>query len=161
MSSSSSYYHNEHCFRAPQHQEIYQKYIHKNGVTLEKQFDLQEVQYPEITEQISLRGWRRLSKPRTKISKDLVHEFYANAVRTEEELASGEDYPYTSFVRGKEVDFSAAKIREVLRIRFITQGAEIDFKRRQMEDQRLDEVIRDICIPGARWKMTNLLIQFN
>ncbi|MED6113644.1 hypothetical protein PIB30_072779 [Stylosanthes scabra] len=155
MSSSSSYYHNEHCFKAPHHQEIYQKYIHKKVVTPEKQFDLQEGQYPEIAEQISLRGWRRLNKPRTKISKELVHEFYANAVKTEEELASGEDYPYTSFVRGKEVDFSAAKIREVLRIRHMTQVAETDFKTRQMEDQRLDEVIRDMCMPGARWKMSS------
>ncbi|MED6174558.1 hypothetical protein PIB30_070174 [Stylosanthes scabra] len=114
MSSSSSYYHNEHLFRAPHHQEIYQKYIHKKGVTLEKGFELQEGQYPEIGKQISLRGWRRLSKPRTKISKDLVHEFYSNAMRTEEELASGEDYPYTSFVREKEVNFSTPKIREDL-----------------------------------------------
>ncbi|MED6116267.1 hypothetical protein PIB30_098512 [Stylosanthes scabra] len=118
MSSSSSYYLNEHCFRAPHHQEIYQKYIHKKGVTPEKQFDLQEV-------------------------------------RTEEELASGEDYPYTSYVRGKEVDFSVAKIREVLRIRHMTLGAEIDFKTRKMEDQRSDDVIREICMPGARWKMSS------
>ncbi|MED6212738.1 hypothetical protein PIB30_086465 [Stylosanthes scabra] len=120
--------------RAQHHQDIYQQYIHKKGVTPEKQFDLQEGQYPEIAEQISLRGWKRLSKPRTKISKALVHEFYANAVRTEEELASGEDYPYTSFIRG---------------------GAETDFKKRQMEDQRSKEVIRDICMPGERWKMSS------
>ncbi|MED6188268.1 hypothetical protein PIB30_084316 [Stylosanthes scabra] len=155
MSSSSSYYHNEHCFRAPHHQEIYQKYIHKKRVTPEKTFALQEGQYPEIGEQISLRGWRRLSKPRTKISKDLVHEFYSNAVRMEEELASGEDYPYTSYVRGKEVDFSAAKIREVLRIRHMTLGAETDFKTRQFEDHRLDDVISEICMLGARWKMSS------
>ncbi|MED6139391.1 hypothetical protein PIB30_083420 [Stylosanthes scabra] len=104
------------------------------GVTPEKAFDLQEGQYPEIAQQISLRGWRRLSKPSTKISKDLVHEFYSNAMKTKEELASGEDYPYTSFVRGKEVDFSAAKIREVLRIRNMNLGAEIDFKTSQVED---------------------------
>ncbi|MED6164819.1 hypothetical protein PIB30_093848 [Stylosanthes scabra] len=102
MSSSSSYYHDQHLFRAPHHQEIYKKYIHKKGVTPEKSFELQEGQYPEVGEQIRLRGWRRLSKPRTKISKELVLEFYTNAVRTEEELASGEDYPYTSFVRGTE-----------------------------------------------------------
>ncbi|MED6163072.1 hypothetical protein PIB30_076444 [Stylosanthes scabra] len=114
-----------------------------------------EGQYPEIAEQIGLRGWKRLSKPRTKISKALVHEFYVNAIRTKEELANGEDYPYTSYVRGEEVDFSAAKIREVLRIRFMTPGAETDFKTRQMKDQRLEEVIRDICIPGARWKMSS------
>ncbi|MED6152072.1 hypothetical protein PIB30_088497 [Stylosanthes scabra] len=124
MSSSSSYYHNEHLFRAPHHQDIYQKYIHRKGVTPEKGFELQEGQYPKI-------------------------------VRTEEELASGEDYPYTSFVRGKEVDFSAAKIREVLRIKHMTLGAETDFKTRQFEDQRLDDVIREICMPGAQWKMSS------
>ncbi|MED6198274.1 hypothetical protein PIB30_064591 [Stylosanthes scabra] len=150
MSFSSSYYHNEHLFRASHHQEIYQKYIHRKGVTPEKSFELQEGQYPEIGEQIRLRGWKRLSKPRTKISKDLVLEFYTNAVRTEEELASGEDYPYTSFFRGKEVDFSAVKIREVLRIKHMTLGVETDFKTRQYEDQRLDEVIKDICMPGAQ-----------
>ncbi|MED6140604.1 hypothetical protein PIB30_094840, partial [Stylosanthes scabra] len=155
MASSSTYQYNHHLFKAPHHQEIYQKYIHKKGVTPEKSFDLQEGQYPEIGEQIQLRGWRRLSKPRTKISKDMVLEFYTNAVRTEEELASGEDYPYISFVRGIEVDFSAAKIREVLRIRHMTLGAETDFKTRQYEDQRLDEVIRDICMPGAQWKMSS------
>ncbi|MED6226843.1 hypothetical protein PIB30_107696, partial [Stylosanthes scabra] len=52
------------------------------------------------------------------------------------------------------MDFSAAKIREVLKIRFLTPGAKTDFKTRQMEDQRLDEVIRDICMLGARWKMS-------
>ncbi|MED6211122.1 hypothetical protein PIB30_070513 [Stylosanthes scabra] len=153
MASSSTNHYDQHLFRAPHHQEIYQKYIHKKGVTPEKSFDLQEGQYPEVGEQIQLRGWGRLSKLRTKISKDLVLEFYTNAVRTEEELASGEDYPYRSFVRGTEVDFSAAKIREVLRIRHMTLGVETDFKIRQYEDQRLDEVIRDICMPGAQWKM--------
>ncbi|MED6127154.1 hypothetical protein PIB30_085388 [Stylosanthes scabra] len=136
MSSLSSYYHKEHLFRAPHHQEIYQKYIHRKGVTPEKGFELQEGQYPEIGEQISLRGWRRLSKPRTKISKDLVHEFYSNAVRTEEELASGEDYPYTSLIS-------------------LQGSAETDFKTRQFEDQRLDDVIREICMPGAQWKMSS------
>ncbi|MED6112976.1 hypothetical protein PIB30_066725 [Stylosanthes scabra] len=48
MSSSSSYYHDQHFFWAPHHQEIYQKYIHKKGVTLEKSFELREGQYPEM-----------------------------------------------------------------------------------------------------------------
>ncbi|MED6113496.1 hypothetical protein PIB30_071329 [Stylosanthes scabra] len=30
-----------------------------------------------------------------------------------------------------------------------------DFKTRQYEDQRLDEVISDICMPGAQWKMSS------
>ncbi|MED6186557.1 hypothetical protein PIB30_067864 [Stylosanthes scabra] len=131
------------------------QYIHKKGVTLEKHFELQEGQYPKLLEHIGMRGWRRLSKPITKISKALIQEFYANAVRIEAEIAWGEDYPYMSYVRGVPVDFSAAKIREVLKIHFLTPGAETDFKTRQMEDQRLDEVIRDICVPGTRWKMSS------
>ncbi|MED6114263.1 hypothetical protein PIB30_078653 [Stylosanthes scabra] len=150
-------------FQGPSSLRNIPKYIHKKGVTPEKSFDLQEGQYPEVGEQIQLQGWRRLRKPRMKISKDLVLEFYTNEVRTEEELASGEDYPYTNFVRGTEVDFFAAKIKEVLRIRHTTLGAETDFKTRQYEDQRLDEVIREICMPGAQWKMSSShpLTQFN
>ncbi|MED6223826.1 hypothetical protein PIB30_077888 [Stylosanthes scabra] len=154
MASSSSDFHDDHCFRSQFHQDLFQQYIHKKGVTPEKHFELREGQYPEILEQIGMRGWRRLSKPRTKISKVLIQEFYANAVRTEAEIAGGEDYPYMSYVRGVPMDFSTAKIREVLKIRFLTPGAETDFKTRQMEDQRLDEVIRDICMPGLRWKMS-------
>ncbi|MED6152476.1 hypothetical protein PIB30_092500, partial [Stylosanthes scabra] len=37
----------------------------------------------------------------------------------------------------------------------MTLGVETDFKTRQYEDQRLDEVIRDICMPGAQWKMSS------
>ncbi|MED6152567.1 hypothetical protein PIB30_093247 [Stylosanthes scabra] len=123
-------------------------YIHKKGVTPKKYFELQEGQYRELLEQIGIRGWRRLSKPRTKISKVLIQEFYANVVRTEAEKAGGEEYPYMSYVRGVPVDFSAAKIREVLKIRFLTPGAETDFKTRQMEDQNLDE--RQDLTPLAR-----------
>ncbi|MED6210433.1 hypothetical protein PIB30_064097 [Stylosanthes scabra] len=152
MSSSSSYYHDQHLFRAPHHQEIYQKYIQQKRVTPEKSFELQEGQYPEVDEQIRLRGWRRLNKPMTKISKDLVLEFYTNGVRTEEELASGEDYPYTSFVRGTEVEFCAAKIREVLRIKHMILDAEIDFKTRKYEDQRLDE---EAGVPMGEFRNTD------
>ncbi|MED6152032.1 hypothetical protein PIB30_088059 [Stylosanthes scabra] len=53
-----------------------------------------------------------------------------------------------SYVRGVPVDFSAAKIREVRKIHFLTPGAETNFKRRQMEDQRLDE--RQDLTPLAR-----------
>ncbi|MED6200207.1 hypothetical protein PIB30_082840 [Stylosanthes scabra] len=74
---------------------------------------------------------------------------------TKEEIASGEAYPYNSYVRGVTIDFSAANIREILRIRDNTPGAKTDFNTRQREDQRLDEVIRHICVPGARWKMSS------
>ncbi|MED6221413.1 hypothetical protein PIB30_054366 [Stylosanthes scabra] len=138
--SFSSDMHDAHCFRSQFHKDLFKEH---------------EEQYPEIQEQIANRGWRRLSKPRTKISKVLIQEFYANAVRTKEEIASKEAYPYQSYVRGVAVDFSAEKIKQVLRIRDNTPGAQTTFDTRQRDDQRLDEVIREICVPGARWKMSS------
>ncbi|MED6175627.1 hypothetical protein PIB30_080174, partial [Stylosanthes scabra] len=155
MASSSTESYDALCFRSQFHQDLFEEHVASNSVTPETSFDLQEDEYPEIQEQIAKRGWRRLSKPRTKISKVLIQEFYANAVRTKEEIASGEAYPYNSYVRGVTIDFSTANIREILRIRDNTPGAETNFNTRQREDQRLDKVIRDICVPGARWKMSS------
>ncbi|MED6140523.1 hypothetical protein PIB30_094046 [Stylosanthes scabra] len=153
--SSSSDMNDVHCFKSQFHQDLFEEHVASKSVMPGTSFDLQEDEYQEIQEQIAKRGWRRLSKSRTKISKVLIQEFYANAVRTKEEIASGEAYPYNSYVRGVTIDFSAATIREILRIHDNTVGAKTDFNTRQREDQRLDEVIRDICIPGARWKMSS------
>ncbi|MED6163678.1 hypothetical protein PIB30_082317, partial [Stylosanthes scabra] len=75
--------------------------------------------------------------------------------RTEKEIAEAEAHPYKSCVKGVEIDFSAENIRQILRIIDHTPGAESDFDKHQREDQRLDEVIREICVPGARWKMSS------
>ncbi|MED6112964.1 hypothetical protein PIB30_066608 [Stylosanthes scabra] len=154
MASSSSDILDAHWFRTQYHQDLFKEHLAKKSVTPETCFELQEDEYPEIQEEIAKRDWRRLSKPRTKISKVLIQEFYANVVRTKE-VASGENYPYQSYVRGVTIDFSATNIRDTLRIRHLTPRAQTDFKTRQREDQRLDEVIRDICVPGARWKMSS------
>ncbi|MED6200877.1 hypothetical protein PIB30_089566 [Stylosanthes scabra] len=106
-------------------------------------------------EQIALTGWRRLAAPHTSISKLLVHEFYANAVVSDEEATGRDALPYKSFVRGKEVDFSPSNIRRVMRLKRETVGAETDYNTRKAIDQRLDEVLRDFCIPGATWKMSS------
>ncbi|MED6213146.1 hypothetical protein PIB30_090405 [Stylosanthes scabra] len=153
--SSSSDMHDAHCFRSQFHQDLFEEHVASKSVTPEISFDLQEDQYPEIQEQIANRGWRRLSKPRTKISKVLIQYFYANAVRTKEEIASKEVYPYQSYVKGVAVDFSAEKIKQVLRIKDNSPGAQTTFDTRQRDDQRLDEGIREICVPGARWKMSS------
>ncbi|MED6208425.1 hypothetical protein PIB30_044925 [Stylosanthes scabra] len=68
-------------------------------------------------EQIALRGWRRLAAPKQEISIDLIHEFYANAVVTEEEMEEHGGYTFRSFVRGVPVDFSLENIRTVMRFR--------------------------------------------
>ncbi|MED6152956.1 hypothetical protein PIB30_096931 [Stylosanthes scabra] len=66
-----------------------------------------------------------------------------------------EELPYKSFVRGVKVDFSLSNIRRVMRFKRETAGAETDYKTRQAMDQRLDEVLADLCIPGATWKLSS------
>ncbi|MED6137224.1 hypothetical protein PIB30_063073 [Stylosanthes scabra] len=55
-------------------------------------------------------------------SKLLVQEFYANAAVSDEEAAGQEELPYTSFIRGKEIDFSPNNIRRVMRLKRETVG---------------------------------------
>ncbi|MED6154356.1 hypothetical protein PIB30_111660, partial [Stylosanthes scabra] len=79
--------------------------------------DLDEDEYPEVKKQISLRGWRRLLAPKQEISIDLIHEFYANAVVTEEEMEEARGHTFRSFIRGAPVDFSPGNIQTVMRFR--------------------------------------------
>ncbi|MED6173587.1 hypothetical protein PIB30_060984 [Stylosanthes scabra] len=60
-----------------------------------------------------------------------------------------------SFVRGIKVDFSPDNIRRVMRFKSATTGAEMDYKTHQAIDQRLNEVLADLCIPGATWKLSS------
>ncbi|MED6139496.1 hypothetical protein PIB30_084396 [Stylosanthes scabra] len=155
MASSSSTFNmlDEHCFRTMFNQNLYEELVSKKKITPEVTFDLEDDEYPSIKEQIALRGWRTLASPRTKVSKWMIQEFYANAVQYEEEMEQANHYPYKSYVRGVEVDFSLENIRRVLRFKEQTPGAETDYTTRLNSDQRLDEVLQDLCIPGATWKL--------
>ncbi|MED6140182.1 hypothetical protein PIB30_090720 [Stylosanthes scabra] len=111
-------------------------------------------EYPEIREQIVLRGWRRLAAPKPEISETLIHEFYANAIITEEEMEEHGGHSYKSFVRGVPVNFSPEKIRSVMRFKAAIEGARTDFETRNAHDQQLDNVLADLCMPGATWKLS-------
>ncbi|MED6224570.1 hypothetical protein PIB30_085371 [Stylosanthes scabra] len=157
MASSSSTFNmlDEHCFRTMFNQNLYEELVSKKKITPEVTFDLEDDEYPSIKEQITLRGWRRLASPRTKVSKWMIQEFYANAVQSEEEMEQADQHPYKSYVRGVEVDFSPENIRRVLRFKKQTPGVETDYSTRLNSDQRLDEVLQDLCIPGATWKLSS------
>ncbi|MED6190001.1 hypothetical protein PIB30_101510, partial [Stylosanthes scabra] len=143
-----------HRFRKAHNEQLFYSYARRRKVISEVGFNLEEDEYPEIMEQIALRGWRRLAAPRTDISKLLVQEFYANATVSDEEAIVQEELLYKSFVRGKEVDFSPNNIRRVMRFKRETADAQTDYKTRQALNQRLDEVLADLCISGATWKLS-------
>ncbi|MED6138497.1 hypothetical protein PIB30_074774 [Stylosanthes scabra] len=145
----------DHRFMKEFNQTLFESHERRKKVIPEVGFNLNDDEYPQIKEQIALRGWRRLAAPMTGISKLLVQEFYANAAVLDEEVANAEQLPYKSFVRGIEVDFSPKNIRRVMRFKEETLGAETDYKTRQATDQRLDEVLADLCIPGATWRLSS------
>ncbi|MED6124872.1 hypothetical protein PIB30_063067 [Stylosanthes scabra] len=144
-----------HRFRKAHNEQLFDSYATRRKVIPEVGFNLEDDEYPEIMEQIALRGWRRLATPRMDISKLLVQEFYANAAVSDEEAAVQEELPYKSFVRCKEIDFSPNNIRRVMRFKRETASAQTDYKTRQALNQRLDEILVDLCIPGASWKLSS------
>ncbi|MED6150175.1 hypothetical protein PIB30_069854 [Stylosanthes scabra] len=160
MASSSSIANmvDEHCFRTLFNQNLFEEIVCRKKVTPKVSFDLEDDEYLAIREHIALRGWRRLASPRTKISRLLIQEFYGNAVQTEEEMEQAEQHPYKNYVRGVEVDFSPENIRRVLRFKEQTPEAERDDDTCQRTDQRLDEVLSDLCIPGATWKLARAIL---
>ncbi|MED6112396.1 hypothetical protein PIB30_061311 [Stylosanthes scabra] len=83
-------------------------------------------EYPEMRQQIALRGWRRLASPR-EVTKTMIREFFANAARSEDEMDGQQLHPYTSHVRGVEIDFSPATIRRVMRFKEDTPGEENNY----------------------------------
>ncbi|MED6199959.1 hypothetical protein PIB30_080712 [Stylosanthes scabra] len=144
-----------HRFRKEFNQELFNSHSRKRKVIPEVGFNLNEDEYPQIMEQVALRGWRKLAAPRTNMSELLMQEFYANAAVSEEEAAEQDELPYKSFVRGIKVDLSPSNIRRVMRFKSTTEGAETDYNTRKAMDQRLDEVLRNLCIPGATWKLSS------
>ncbi|MED6176575.1 hypothetical protein PIB30_089564 [Stylosanthes scabra] len=153
-SSSSVSVFDNYGFKTAFNEELYNSIVKNKKVIAECCIDLDEDEYPEVKEQISLRGWRRLVAPKQEISIDLIHEFYANAILTEEEMEEAGGHTFSSYVRGKVVDFSPENLRNVMRFRAQVQGAVSDFETRKEHDQQLDQVLADLCIPGVTWKLS-------
>ncbi|MED6149829.1 hypothetical protein PIB30_066341 [Stylosanthes scabra] len=142
-----------HRFRTLLNQKLYEETVYKKEIIAEVGFDLNEDEYPEMRHQIALRGWRRLASPR-EVAKTMIREFFANAARSEVEMDGQQLHPYTSHVRGVEIDFSPATIRRVMRFKEDTPRAENNYDYRQKYDSQLDTVIKELCIEGTTWKMS-------
>ncbi|MED6226179.1 hypothetical protein PIB30_100962, partial [Stylosanthes scabra] len=156
-SSSSVSVFDNYRFKSAFNEELYNSIVKNKKVIAECCIDLDEDEYPEVKEQIVLRGWRRLAAPKQEISIDLIDEFYANAILTEEEMEEAGGHTFRSYVRGKVVDFSPENLRNVMRFRAHVEDVATDFETRKEHDQQLDQVLADLCIPGATWKLSTVI----
>ncbi|MED6163087.1 hypothetical protein PIB30_076522 [Stylosanthes scabra] len=138
-----------HCFQTLLNQCLYHETICKKKIIPEVGFNLTDEEYPEIGEQISKRGWRRLANPRSEIAKAMIREFYANVARTEEQMEGCDTHPYPSYVRGVKIDFSPENTRRVMRFKEETPGAQHNYHHRRPTNEELNEVLRDLCEEGV------------
>ncbi|MED6186010.1 hypothetical protein PIB30_062601 [Stylosanthes scabra] len=142
-----------HCFLTLFNQRLFEETVCRKKIILEVGFNIREGLYPEVREQILRRGWRRLASPRSEVAKTMVREFYANVARTKEQVAGLEQHPYTSYVRGKKIDFSPENIRRVMRFKEETPGAQHNYHHRRPTDEELNLILKELCEEGATWKM--------
>ncbi|MED6226105.1 hypothetical protein PIB30_100217 [Stylosanthes scabra] len=61
--SSSSNTYDAHRFLSLFNQEMFEEFVRSKDIILEKSFGLKDEEYPEIRNQITLRGWKRQANP--------------------------------------------------------------------------------------------------
>ncbi|MED6213550.1 hypothetical protein PIB30_094465 [Stylosanthes scabra] len=62
--------------------------------------------------------------------------------------------PYTSFIRGKEINFSPDAIHRVLNLHTNPLPNVASYHERKNENYlRMNDILRDLCVPGAQWVM--------
>ncbi|MED6149018.1 hypothetical protein PIB30_058499 [Stylosanthes scabra] len=139
-------------FRSEAHQVHFFNMVQHRTPNVEIHFQFHRSEFPNITAEIEKRGWTYLSNPpQGRMGITLLREFYANAKRTRRERAS--DPLYISHVRGKEIDFSPESIKVILQLPDVGVDGPSYEARKSSNDQRLDEVLRDICEDYAQWKL--------
>ncbi|KAL4344661.1 hypothetical protein AHAS_Ahas11G0200700 [Arachis hypogaea] len=115
-------------------------------------FALQPYEYPEIQYQIQRRGWQFLCNLHTEVGQLMIQEFYGNLWITYKDVSRVNERNHRSFVRGRIIDFIPETIRQTLRL---PQNAPTlrCYSERVNRDQQLEQVLADICIPEAQWRL--------
>ena len=140
-------------FISKAHQDHFYDVVAKKKVIPEVPFKLKRNEYPEIRHEIQRRGWEVLTNPIQQVGILMVQEFYANAWITKNHDQSKNPDPknYVTMVRGKYLDFSPENVRLAFNLPYMEENAR-PYRRRVNFDQRLDQVLIDICEEGAQWK---------
>ncbi|KAL4322003.1 hypothetical protein AHAS_Ahas14G0167000 [Arachis hypogaea] len=103
-------------FRSKLHEEHFFEHTIKRTVILEVRFALKSEEYSEIQFQIDRRGWRFLCNPHTEVGQLMVQEFYGNLWITYKDVQGVNEKNFQSYVRGKVIDFSPRRIRQILQL---------------------------------------------
>ncbi|MED6162204.1 hypothetical protein PIB30_068217 [Stylosanthes scabra] len=149
-SSSTVSVFDAHRFHTAHNDQLYESYARRRKVIPEVGFNLENDEYPEIMEQIALRGWRRLVAPRTDISKLLVQEFYANAAVSNEEAAAQEETELQPLARGWQEFIIHSLVPTGNKSEITTSRAILIHTIMQGEDVRAEEIIAENMVTIAQ-----------
>ncbi|MED6171995.1 hypothetical protein PIB30_046006 [Stylosanthes scabra] len=137
-------------FKSPFHQNFFNTYVASKAIIQDATFDLQDVRYPQIIQQIDLRGLKRLNKPKKKINQSIIREFYSNA-RVDPDTESGPRF--LTFVRGVLMNFSYERVKEIMKFKG-PLNTEMSYKTRMIPvNHDPDAIIRDLCVEEAVWEL--------
>ena len=138
-------------FISKSHQDHFYDVVAKKKVIPEVPFMLKKNEYPEIRHEIQRRGWEVLTNPMQQVGILMVQEFYANAwiTKNHDQSVNPDPKNWLTMVRGKYLDFSPENVRLAFNLPMM-QGDEHPYTRRVNFDQRLDQVLIDICEEGAQ-----------
>ena len=133
------------------HQDHFYEVVAKKKVIPEVPFKLKKNEYPEIRLEIQRRGWEVLTNPIQQVRILMVQEFYANAwiTRNHDQSVNPNPKHWLTMVRGKFLDFSPENVRLAFSLPMMEENAR-PYTRRVNFDQRLDQVLMDICVEGAQ-----------
>ena len=133
------------------HQDHFYEVVAKKKVIPEVPFMLKKNEYPEIRHEIQRRGWEVLTNPIQQVRILMVQEFYANAwiTRNHDQSMNPNPKNYLTMVQGKYFDFTPENVRLAFNLSMM-QGDARPYTRRVNFDQRLDQVLMDICVEGAQ-----------
>ncbi|MED6163868.1 hypothetical protein PIB30_084159 [Stylosanthes scabra] len=93
-----------------------------------------------------------MTEPIQAVSYTMMREFYANAWVMESKRHL--PLPYTSMIRGKKIDFSPGEIHKVLNLHNKPLPNVASYHDRKNDnDLRMNNILRDLCVPGAQWVM--------
>ncbi|QHO24029.1 uncharacterized protein DS421_12g368760 [Arachis hypogaea] len=136
------------------HQDHFYEVVAKKKVIPEVPFKLKKSEYPEIQQEIRRRGWEVLSNPIQQVEILMVQEFYANAwiTRNHDQSMNPNPKNWLTMVLGKYLYFSPENVRLSFNLPMMQENAR-PYTRRVNFDQRLDQVLMDICVEGAQWKV--------
>ncbi|MED6136187.1 hypothetical protein PIB30_053717 [Stylosanthes scabra] len=133
-------------FKSLAHEKHYEEMVQFRMLIPEVPFSLKKNEFKYIKDEITRRGWDLLcNPPQKKMGIMLLREFYTNARMTRRDKQSNPHY--MTSVRGKDIDFSPENIRVILQLLDIDDSEQSYEARRKADDQRLNDVLRDISEP--------------